>query len=96
MRRWGLPPAAIADLGNRLQQFWRYYGQWTRSRTRDSSAYGLSYVSGLLRLKGRRRMADIAREGQVGEQNMQHFMSHSPWSGSALIEPVQQAMVERA
>jgi SRSO17 transposase len=90
-----LSPEAIADLGNRLVQFWRYYGQWTRTQTRDTSGYGLSYVSGLLRLKGRRRMADIAREAQVGEQNMQHFMSNSPWSGPALIEQVQQAIVER-
>ena len=95
MRRWGLSPEAIEDLGNRLVQFWRYYGQWTRTQTRDTSAYGLSYVSGLLRLKGRRRMADIAREAQVGEQNMQHFMSNSPWSGPALIEQVQQAIIER-
>jgi SRSO17 transposase len=40
-------------------------------------------------------MAEIAREEEVGEQNMQHFMSHSPWSGPALIEQVQQAIVER-
>ncbi len=95
MRRWGLSPEAIADLGNRLMQFWRYYGQWTRTQTRDTSAYGLSYVSGLVRMKGSRTMADIAREAQVSEQNMQHFMSNSPWSGPALIEQVQQALVER-
>ena len=95
MKRWGLSPEAIADLGNRLEQFWRYYGQWTRTRTRDTSAYGLSYVSGMLRLKGSRRMADVARDAQVGEQNMQHFMSYSPWSGPALIEQVQQAIGER-
>ncbi len=90
-----MSPEAIADLGNRLMQFWRYYGQWTRTQTRDTSAYGLSYVSGLVRMKGSRTMADIAREAQVSEQNMQHFMSNSPWSGPALIEQVQQALVER-
>ncbi len=46
-------------------------------------------------MKGSRTMADIAREGQVAEQNMQHFMSHSPWSGRALIEQVQHAVCER-
>ena len=40
-------------------------------------------------------MADLAREAQVGEQNMQHFMSNSPWSGRGLIEQVQQGIVER-
>jgi SRSO17 transposase len=52
-------------------------------------------MSGLLRMKGSRNMAEIAREAQVGEQNMQHFMSHSPWSGPALIEQVQQTVSER-
>jgi len=95
MRRWGLSVEAIGDLGNRLQRFWRYYGQWTRTRTRDTSAYGSDYVSGLLRIQGNRTMANIAREAQVAEQNMQHFMSYSPWSGPALIEQVQQGIVER-
>jgi SRSO17 transposase len=41
-------------------------------------------------------MAELAREAQVAEQNMQHFMSYSPWSGRALMETVQQAIGERA
>ncbi len=40
-------------------------------------------------------MAEIAREAQISEQNMQHFMSQSPWSGRALMEQVQQAVMER-
>ncbi len=40
-------------------------------------------------------MAGIAREGQVSEQNMQHFMSNAPWSGRGLVEQVQAAIVER-
>jgi SRSO17 transposase len=95
LKRWGLSSEAIGDLGNRLEQFWRYYGQWTRTQTRDTSVYGLSYVSGLLRMRDSRTMTHIAREGQVAEQNMQHFMSNSPWSGRGLIGQVQQAIVER-
>jgi SRSO17 transposase len=95
LERWGLSLEAIGDLGDRLERFWRYYGQWTRTQTRDTSAYGLSYVSGLLRMKGKRTMVEIAREAQIAEQNMQHFMSNSPWSGQALIEQVQQAIVDR-
>lgn len=86
---------AIADLGERLRSFWRYYGQWTRTCTRDTSEYGFQYVSGLLRMEGKRNMAEIAREGQVAAQNMQHFMSQSPWSGAALIEQVQVGVMER-
>ena len=40
-------------------------------------------------------MAAMAREGRVAEQNMQHFMSNSPWSGRALVEQVQAAILER-
>lgn len=86
---------AIADLGNRLERFWRYYGQTARSKTRDTRSYGLTYLKGLLRLKTDRNMAEIAREGGVSEQNMRHFISNSPWSGSAMIEQVQQAICER-
>ncbi len=46
-------------------------------------------------MKSQRHMAGIAREGQVSEQNMQHFMSQSPWSGKGLIGQIQQAIVER-
>lgn len=86
---------AIAGLGKRLDRFWRYYGQKTRTKTRDTRVYGLSYLKGLLRLKSSRNMAEIAREAGVSEQNMRHFISNSPWSGSAMIEQVQQAICER-
>ena len=86
---------AIADLGDRLERFWRYYGQKARTKTRDTRAYGFSYLKGLLRLKGERTMAEIAREADISEQNMQHFISNSPWSGTEMIEQVQQAVCER-
>ena len=40
-------------------------------------------------------MAKIAREADVSEQNMRHFMSNSPWSGFEMIEQVQQTIRER-
>ena len=87
---------AIADLGERLERFWRYYGQWTRTRTRDTSHYGLSYIKGLLRMETGRNMAEIAREAGVSEQNMQHYISNSPWSGGVMIEQVQQEVCDRS
>jgi SRSO17 transposase len=93
--RWGLSMEAIASLGRRLEGFWRYYGQWTRTQTRNTSHYGLSYLKGLLRMKTDRNMAEIAREADISEQNIQHFISNSPWSGSAMIAQVQQAIGER-
>jgi hypothetical protein len=46
-------------------------------------------------MKGSRTLAEVAREGQLAEQNRPHFMRNSPWSGRALMEQVQPAIVER-
>lgn len=86
---------AITDLGNRLERFWHNYGQLARTKTRDTRTYGLIYLKGLLRLKTDRNMAEIAREADVSEQNIRHFISNSPWSDSGMIEQVQQAISER-
>lgn len=53
-------------------------------------------MSGLLRLEARRNMAHISRQTGVSEQNMQHFISQSPWSGRATIQAVQEAIAQRA
>ena len=41
-------------------------------------------------------MAYIGRQTGVSEQNMQHFMSQSPWSGRATIQAMQEAIAQRA
>jgi SRSO17 transposase len=87
--------AAIADLGDRLERYWRYYGQDAKTRTHDTRAYGLAYLSGLLRLDAKRNMAHIARQTGISEQNMQHFISESPWSGREVIARMQAAVAQR-
>jgi SRSO17 transposase len=47
-------------------------------------------LSGLLRLEKKRTYANIGRQTQVTEQNMQHFMSNSPWSGPLLVSKIQE------
>jgi SRSO17 transposase len=76
-------------LGQRLRVFYERFGSRLRTQTRDTSAYGFHYVSGLLRLESKRTIAHIGRETKVATQNMQHFISQSPWSGPALIEALQ-------
>ncbi len=61
-----------------------------RTLTRDTSQYGLDYVSGLLRMKTKRNINNIARTVGVPEQNMQQFITDSPWSGYDLISVLQQ------
>ena len=60
-----------------------------RSATRDTSEYGYDYLSGLLRMEERRTMANIGRQTGVPEQNMQHFISQSPWPERELIAALQ-------
>jgi SRSO17 transposase len=59
------------------------------TKTHDTSHYGVAYVSGQLRLEARRTYTAISREQGLEMQNMQQFMSDSPWSGRRLIEQVQ-------
>jgi SRSO17 transposase len=66
-----------------------------RTKTRDTSEYGYEYLSGLLRMDEERNIANIARQAGVPEQNMQHFISQSPWPGRAVIEGVQQEIALR-
>jgi len=42
-----------------------------------------------------RSMAEVGRKTGVSEQNMQHFMSQSPWSARAMIEQMQSEVMNR-
>ncbi len=82
---WGLPLAEIERLGERLGDFCERFRRHLRTTTRDTSAYGLAYLSGLLRLETARTMANIGRKTAVEPQNMQHFISNSPWAAAGLL-----------
>jgi SRSO17 transposase len=60
-----------------------------RTKTDDTSEYGFHYISGLIRMQAKRNMANIGRKTDVPEQNMQQFISDSPWPGRELIGAVQ-------
>ena len=40
-------------------------------------------------MEAERNMANIGRKTDVSEQNMQHFISNSPWSGPGLVAAIQ-------
>jgi SRSO17 transposase len=87
--QWGLPLDEIDQLGQRLTDFYGRFREKVRTRTHDTSDYGLHYLSGLLRMDRDRNMANIGRTTGVVGQNLQHFMSNSPWSAAGLITAVQ-------
>lgn len=88
--QWGLPLAEIPDLGERLSDFCEQFRPFMRTKTHDTSQYGVAYVSGLLRLETKRNITEISRQVGVASQNMQQFISDSPWAGAGLIEAVQE------
>ncbi len=86
---------AVENLGKRLVEFSKEFRPYMRTLTRDTSEYGFCYLSGLLRLEDKRTMANIGRKTAVGEQNMHHFMSKSPWSGPGLVNSIQTKIKNR-
>lgn len=89
IEQWGISLEAVGQLGEQLTQFYDRFRSYTQTKTRDTSEYGLGYLSGLLRMETKRNMANVGRKTAMSGQNLQHFMSNSPWSGPALIEAIQ-------
>lgn len=91
--RWGLSAEAIADLGNRLQRFWERFRGNFKTRTRNGAGHAWTYLRGLLLMEKGRNFANIDRRvidpGGDG-QNLQQFMSDSPWAAQPPIQQVQQ------
>ena len=87
--QWGIPLEEVSTLGERLSNYYARFRRYVRTRTRDTSDYGYKYMSGLLRMETDRNLANIGRKTEVSGQNLQHFISNSPWSGRSLIEAIQ-------
>jgi SRSO17 transposase len=91
-RRWGLSDEAIANLGNRLLDFWTRFRHCFKTRTRDTSEHAWTYLRGLLGMETERNFANIARrvtDPDNDGQNVQQFMSDSPRSAQAVMQQVQ-------
>jgi SRSO17 transposase len=90
---WGLPTEAIAGLGNRLQDSQTRYRSCFKTKTHDSAEHAWTYLRGLLEMKTGRNFANIARRVTDPEgdgQDLQQFMSDSPWEAQAVIRKVQE------
>lgn len=79
----------IETLGERLVEFYQRFGSCFRTKTRDTSEYGLKYISGLIRMETDRNLANVGRKTGVSGQNLQHFVSNSTWSEERVIRAVQ-------
>jgi SRSO17 transposase len=89
IEQWGISLEEVDQLGERLTQFYDRFRSYTQTKTRDTSEYGMGYLSGLLRMDTKRNLANVGRKTAMPGQNLQHFISNSPWSGPTLIEAIQ-------
>lgn len=90
--RWGLPDAAVTDLADRLMRFWTRFRDCFKTQTRDPSGSALPYLRGLLTMTTQRNYANIARrviDRNDDGQNLQYFVSESPWSTQTVLQQVQ-------
>jgi SRSO17 transposase len=89
-RRWGLSAEAVAQVGDRLYQFWRRFRSGFTTRTRDTSAHAYDYLRAQLTMDTARNFANMDRTLNRGDgQALQPFMSNSPWSGQAVFSQIQ-------
>jgi len=95
-RAWGLPKAAINNLGQRLYDFWDRYSDFFQTTTRDTSYYALDYLSALLRMNDQRNFTKIGLSSGESPQNIQHFMSNSPWSAEDVLIQIREEISNTA
>lgn len=92
-QRWGLPIETVTDLANRLCRFWLRFRHCFKTQTCDSSEYAWFYMRGLLTMETKRNFANIARrviDPDDDGQNLQQFMSDSPWPAELVLQQVRQ------
>jgi len=97
-QRWGLPSEAVAGLADRLQGIWSRYRACFQTKTRDTSENALVYLRGLLTMETKRNFVNIARRVQgidADGQDLQQFMSDSPWPGQAIFDQIQAEIGQR-
>jgi hypothetical protein len=90
--RWGLPSSAVEQLGEGLRTIWEGFRSCFKTQTRDGSEYAWFYLRGLLTMDTDRNYANIARrviDPTDDGQNLQQFMSDSPWNGEKVFQQIQ-------
>ena len=88
-QRWGLSPDLSRELPKQLYQVWERYNDCFRTRTHNTGAYAYHYLSALLRMETNRNYTNIGRATGQSAEDIQHFMSNSPWSARSVWEQVQ-------
>ena len=96
--RWGLPKEAVDDIANRLRKTWDRFQDCFKTKTRDPSEYAWVYLRGILTMDTGRNFANIARrviDPNDDGQDLQQFMSDSPWLGETVFKQIQVEIGQR-
>ena len=91
--RWGLTEELVNNLGQRVYQIWDRFRDCFTTTRHDTSENALTYLKGQLTMDKKRTYKQIAQaiEGSDSDgQNLQQFMSDSPWSAIAVFDQIQQ------
>ncbi len=97
-QRWGLPIEAVDDIANRLRNTWLRFQDCFKTKTRDTSEYAWVYLRGILTMDTDRNFANIARRVNGLDddgQNLQQFMSDSPWAAGSVFRQIQAEIGQR-
>ncbi len=88
--RWGLSSELSQKLPENLQHFWERYHQdgCFKTKTRNTGEYAHHYLSALLRMENKRNYTNIGQAAKISGENIQHFMSKSPWAAEASLKKV--------
>lgn len=90
--RWGLPTEIIDGLAEQLRDCWTRFRPCFTTKTRDTSEYAYIYLRGLLTMDTKRNYVNIARrviDPEADGQNLQQFMSDSPWADQPVCQQIQ-------
>lgn len=88
--RWGLIPELSQMLPERLHDFWQRYYACFKTETRNTGEYAYHYLSALLRMETKRNYTNIGQTAGVSGENIQHFMSKSPWALQPIFKQVRE------
>ncbi len=97
-QRWGLPMETVDGIANRLRNTWARFQECFKTKTRDTSEYAWVYLRGILTMDTGRNFANIARrviDLDDDGQNLQQFMSDSPWADGSVFKQIQDEIGQR-
>ena len=89
-QRWGLRPELSQELPERLHDLWQRYYTCFETKTRNGGEYAYHYLSALLRMETKRNYTNIGQTAGTSGENIQHFMSNSPWAMQSVLKQVQE------